>query len=173
MKVIKEYWLELLVLISLGLGLFLIIEPFKIARSLVDSIANYDRRAASILARVYPAFQQRISADMIGLTFLFIALLILYLRARKRFIKYNYLFISGCPRCGSVIHRIHRTDLDLLFGQIFFLELKRYQCVTEACRWSGIRKGRLINYSQQELEFELDAGEKSRETSHKEDIDTP
>jgi hypothetical protein len=111
LRIIKDYWLEFLVLISLAFGLFLIVEPFEIAKTLIDNIANYDQGMASMLTEVYPAIQQRVSADLMGLILLFIAFLVLYYRARNRFIKYSYNFIDSCPRWQHN-HRIHQIDPD-------------------------------------------------------------
>ena len=49
---------------------------------------------------------------------------------------------TDCPRCGSDIHRVHRSSWDRLLGRTMLPNSRRYQCVNHECGWNGLRRKR-------------------------------
>ncbi len=63
-------------------------------------------------------------------------------RARVRFLSSPYWRATTCPRCGSPIHRAHRSWLDKVISKLFLPHARRYRCEKADCGWSGLRHSR-------------------------------
>ena len=63
-------------------------------------------------------------------------------RARVRFLSSPYWRATTCPRCGSPIHRVHRSLLDKAVSKVFLPHARRYRCEKADCGWSGLRHSR-------------------------------
>lgn len=63
-------------------------------------------------------------------------------RMRVRFLRSSYWRASTCPRCGSPIHRVHRSALDKAVSKVFLPHGRRYRCENAQCGWTGLRKAR-------------------------------
>jgi hypothetical protein len=63
-------------------------------------------------------------------------------RARMRFLSSPYWRAAACPRCGSPIHRVHRSLLDKAASKMFLPHARRYRCEKPECGWTGLRHSR-------------------------------
>jgi len=63
-------------------------------------------------------------------------------QVRLRFLRSAYWRASTCPRCGSAIHRVHRSPMDKAVSKVFLPHGRRYRCENAACGWTGLRKAR-------------------------------
>jgi hypothetical protein len=73
-----------------------------------------------------------------------IILVIAYIVSR---IRHHYQtsprFAAGtCPRCGSSMKRVHRTQFDRLLSQTLLPGARRYHCMGTNCGWDGLRHAR-------------------------------
>ncbi len=119
---------ELIALAVIGIGVILLLDwtPFK---ALVDAlIAN--------------AAQQLTLANLIGLVLVIGGVVFIGWRARVRFLNSTYWRAMTCPRCGSALHRVHRTPWDKAMGKTFLPHARRYRCERPECGWTGLRHSR-------------------------------
>jgi hypothetical protein len=144
-KLLKEYWIELVGLAVLFLAVYLLLNRHKLgamrraSQGVVGTISGY-------FGNLYNNFSNyfaRMSALEILAWILAIGGMAFILwRIRFRFLKSDRWQVLACPRCGSNLHRVHRTSLDHLIGPIFLPRSARYRCSNSECRWSGLRQTR-------------------------------
>lgn len=70
------------------------------------------------------------------------AVLVLIWVIRWQFLNAKTWSPSECPKCGSELHRIHRTSFDRLLSQTLLPEARRYRCENPYCHWDGLRRHR-------------------------------
>ncbi len=80
--------------------------------------------------------------DLLGGVLLLAAVLFLFWRGRYHFIHSAYWQARNCPKCGSGLHRIHRTRWDHILSRTLLPGARRYRCKNRACGWSGLRDRR-------------------------------
>jgi uncharacterized protein with PIN domain len=76
------------------------------------------------------------------LTGLFAVILLLLWFTRRQYLRSAAWKASECPKCGSEIHRIHRTEFDHFLSKTLLPEARRYRCENPDCRWDGLRQRR-------------------------------
>lgn len=140
----RKYRFELISLIAVGLGLFLLLERMSIRASVS---AWFNASAARLLGGVrqldatLDALISRISfSDVFGALLIVGASVAILLRLRWRLLNDPKLTTAACPKCGGSIHRIHRKTADHLISA--FVPVRRYRCTNDACRWRGLRVGK-------------------------------
>lgn len=138
---LRQYRFEIIWLIVVALGVFLVFERMDIRQSalrwlrttaavLLHGVGRLDNVVADFLARTTVS-------DAIGFVLILGALVAITLRTRWR-LRHNPQYITlKCPRCGSDIHRVHRTRLDHLISA--FVPVRRYRCAKRECGWKGLR----------------------------------
>ena len=140
---LRTYRFEIIWLIVVVLGVFLIFERLSIRSSLIawlrravaatlDGVGNLDEIADAILAQIS-------LSDFVGYALVLGALLAIYLRVRWRIIHSPTLTDLRCPHCGGAIHRSHRRAVDRFIS--LFVPVRRYHCANDQCRWYGLRVG--------------------------------
>jgi hypothetical protein len=122
----KKYRIEIIAAIVVVVGVLLLIDLTPILNAI-------DRFAVTIARSLTPAI-------LIGLGLIAAASVFIAWRIRVRFLNSAYWRVTVCPRCGGVIHRIHRSMPDKVVSKIFLPHAGRYRC--EQCSWSGLRHGR-------------------------------
>lgn len=142
-RFLRTYRFEIVWLLIVALGIFLIFERLNIRSS---SIAWLRRAAAATLHgvghlnEVVDAFlAQTTLSDVIGYALVLGALLAICLRVRWRIIHSPKLTDLRCPHCGGAIHRSHRRAVDRFISS--FVPVRRYRCANDQCRWYGLRVG--------------------------------
>ena len=139
----REYRFEILWLIAVLLGVFLLVERVNIRATLRHGLMTVVR---VILGGVSHTSQLIIAAvpsttisDAIGMGLIVIATGAMLWRLRWRVMHSPRLARPVCPVCGSGLHRIHRHQTDRIIA--LFVPVKRYLCKNPECRWSGLRVG--------------------------------
>ena len=141
--ILRTYKFEIIWLIVVALGIFLIFERMSIRNSLIawlrrvaagtlHGVGHLDETAAAFLARTT-------LSDVLGYVLVLGALVAIFLRVRWRIMRTPALAVLRCPKCKGGLHRTHRRRLDHLIG--LFVPVRRYRCSNNQCRWGGLRVG--------------------------------
>jgi hypothetical protein len=142
-RILRAYKFEIIWLVVVALGVFLIFERLNIRSSL---FAWLKRVSAAVLAGVgrlddqLGALLARITlSDAIGIALVLGAMVAIALRVRWRLIHNPALALLRCPQCDGSIHRIHRHAVDRLIS--LYVPVQRYRCANGQCLWHGLRVG--------------------------------
>lgn len=145
---VREFWrkyrVELVGLLAIVIGLFLLVEQLNIRRSIATwfrrivasglaGFQNLDVRISHLLSRIS-------ISDFLGLVLILGALAAVLARLRYRLLNDPKLTGDGCPRCGGSIHRVHRKWYDRVIS--VYVPVRRYRCSEEDCRWKGLKVGK-------------------------------
>jgi hypothetical protein len=142
-QLIRAYTFEIIWLVIVALGIFLIFERLNIRRSLSawpgqfvaaaqHSVGDLSGTVAGLLARIT-------LSDAIGFALILGAMVAIALRVRWRLIHNSALALLRCPSCNGNIHRVHRHALDRLIS--LYVPVQRYRCANNQCLWHGLRVG--------------------------------
>lgn len=138
---LRQYRFELIGLVVVLLGVFLVFERMNIRTSLLSWLRNTAAsllRGAGRVDNLVNDFLARTSlSDAIGYALILAALIILVLRFRWRLRHSARLTLLTCPKCGGNLHRVHRTRLDHMINT--FVPVRRYRCAQRSCNWKGLR----------------------------------
>jgi hypothetical protein len=93
-----------------------------------------------VVDQVVVGVSQRLTpARLIGAVLVMGAGVFIAWRARVRFLRSAHWRATTCPRCGSPIHRVHRTVLDKAASRVLLPHARRYRCEQAECGWTGLR----------------------------------
>jgi len=138
---LKAYWVEILIVFGLLLGIFLVFERMDIRGTLLRWFVATIRGGATAIGRLDDAlvyfFTHIGLSEIISIPLLLVVFVAIIWRIRWRLRQLPALTDLHCPRCKGNIHRVHRHTLDHLIGII--VPVRRYHCTNRECGWSGIR----------------------------------
>jgi len=144
-KFLREYWVELLGLIVVLIAIFVLVNRNNIwgirvaGRGFISSISQWFN---NLLNTTFGYLGRMSAAELLAWLLIISGTVIILYRMRRRYLKSDHWQATVCPKCGSKLHRVHRTQLDRLLGPIFLPNSARYRCSNSSCRWSGLRQGR-------------------------------
>ena len=144
-KFVKNYWVELLGLVAVVIALVYLLNRSRLAgmretgNGLVGSAGQWFN---SLMDSAFGYLGRMSAAEMLAWLLIIAGGILILYRMRVRFLKSDRWQAIVCPKCGSKLHRVHRTRLDRLIGPIFLPNAARYRCSNSGCRWSGLRQGR-------------------------------
>jgi hypothetical protein len=142
-RFLRTYEFEIVWLIVITLGIFLIFERLSIRSTLFGWLsrgAAATLHGAGHLDQMAAAFLMRITlSDVVGYVLVLCALIVICLRMRWRVMHNPALAARRCPKCASGIHRVHRRQLDHFIS--LFVPVRRYRCANDQCGWCGLRVG--------------------------------
>ena len=138
---LRSYWVEIVIVLGLALSVFLLFEQMNIrgtllgwARAAVDTGLTEVGLVIQGLLRI----RSRLGlSELIAIPLLIGVVALLIWRVRWRLQRTTTLSDLHCPRCGGVIHRVHRHTLDHMVSAI--VPVRRYHCGNRDCGWSGLR----------------------------------
>jgi hypothetical protein len=143
-RALSEWWVEILVVLLVAMGVFLLLERMQIRRTLLQWLqagwASLLRLGGDAQRGLVSLIQRSTLSDLVGLGLLAVALAFILWRIRWRLVTMPRFTTRLCPRCGSELHRIHRRSLDRILDLL--VPVRRYQCDDKECRWKGLRFGR-------------------------------
>ncbi len=134
-RFLGEYGVEIaaVIVVIAGLGLIGLNRPALIAA--ISSTYQWLRRAASALLSIS-------ISDLIGAAAVLGGTLFVLWRIRFHVQRSERWRIRECPRCGTSLHRIHRTPMDRVVSFLIMPHSRRFRCDNPDCRWTGLRYGR-------------------------------
>jgi hypothetical protein len=142
-KFLKEYRIEAIAVLLALVGVFLLVEQLEIRATLrkilTDSTGWIANLARTLLDGVYNYILGFSLSDLVGWVLIFSAAAFIIWRFRYHYLRSARWRSNTCPRCGSSLHRIRRSNLDRLLTKIFLPHAGRYLCANSTCRWSGLR----------------------------------
>ncbi len=145
-KLLKEYRVELIALLVVLFGFFLLVEQLDIRVTVFRFISqayNQIRAAGINIYSVVSNYAKAITlSDAIGWVIIIGASFFFFHRARYRFLLSIYIPDRTCPICGEAVRRVHRTSWDKFLQRVLFSKFLRYACRNEECRWSSIALSR-------------------------------
>jgi hypothetical protein len=140
---LRAYGFEIIWLLIVLLGIFLIIERLSIRRLFgagLNRFAAAAQHGAGNLGGIAADLLARITlSDAIGYALVLGALGVIALRVRWRLLHNPALALLRCPQCHGNIHRVHRHTVDRVIS--FYVPVRRYRCTDDQCRWFGLRVG--------------------------------
>lgn len=129
--IIKKYNFELLIIILILLGFFLLLEDFELKKFLQSSSIQMYEKMKYIVFNIYDSTFEFIlkieTSDIIGLILIFSAILLIFLRWRNNLI-YNYSSSQFCENCGGKLQRVKKKIKIRIFAFFTRLKVKKYQC---------------------------------------------
>ncbi len=131
----RSYRVEWIALAVVALGVALLVDWTPVM-TVVDSV-------------VVGVARQLTFATLFGLTLVCGGVVFIAWRGRVRFLSSSYWRATVCPRCGSPIHRVHRSLLDRVVSKVFLPHARRYRCEQAECGWTGLRHSR--RYGREQL----------------------
>jgi hypothetical protein len=138
---LRTYRFEIIWLVIVAVGIFLILERLNIR----GSLAAWLRRASVVTLggvghlgdQIGASLAQITLSDAIGGVLVLGALLAIALRVRWRLIHNPAFALLRCPQCNGEIHRVHRHAADRLIS--LYVPVQRFRCANDQCRWHGLR----------------------------------
>ncbi len=137
----SEWRVEIFIVLLAAFGIFLLVERMQIRQTLLGWLSQglqaLRNLGGGILRGVVDFVQNTTLSDLTGYVLLLIALAFVAWRARWRLTHMPRFTRTKCPRCGTDLHRIHRSRFDLVLD--LFVPVRRYRCKNHDCRWQGLR----------------------------------
>ena len=145
-RIFREYWLEFVALGIVGTGVFLVVKEFSLREALrlayhnaIAFLGNSADRAVTGMLNYFAHFSL---SDLLGAFLVLAGLAFIIWRGQYHFYRSAYWKAVNCPKCGSELHRIHRTSWDRFLSRTLLRGARHYQCKNQECGWSGLRQQR-------------------------------
>ena len=106
---------------------------YNIAKNIIFFIKDIIIDILSFLAILLKSIE---ISDLVGTTFIIIALVMVLKRIRLRIFQRLHQF-SECPKCGQDLNRAHRTNIQKLFGWILYAKVMHFSC--KKCNYRGLQ----------------------------------
>ena len=120
-----------MVLVLFTTGIFLLLEKMKIKRvifNIFQGIIIYVKDIILAILSFIAGIVDRIEiSDLVGMIFIFIAIIMIFRRIRIRIIE-RFSQLSECPKCGQDLYRAHRKIKQKLLGWILYAKVKQFSC---------------------------------------------
>ena len=130
-SIFKKYSFEITIVSMISLGLFLLLENFELKLLIKQFFITCYELIKEILKIIFGKMVSKIfkieSSDIFGISLLFFAFSLLFLKWRHDLIIKNSV-IDKCPKCNNRIHRIRRRKRIKILSYIARLKVKHYHC---------------------------------------------
>ena len=140
-RLLREFRVEIIAALLIVVGVFLLIEQIELRVVLLRLLLRIGSAIATVSTSSVQGLVNRVlstrPSDLLGLTLIVLALLILARRVRWRLMHSEEWAGETCPQCGGPMHRSHRRPLDRLIN--WFVPVRRYRCKDPDCGWKGLR----------------------------------
>lgn len=146
---LSEWRVELLILAAIALAIFLLIENLEIRKTVFSWLSAAAGALDSAVQTATGMVLSTTLSDLLAIVLILGALVLARWRVRWRLLRSEHLLAaSGCPKCGSHLHRVHRKPYDRLINGLV-VPVRRYLCSNGECRWSGLRvESRSLKHKQ-------------------------
>ena len=143
---LQDYWVEFVALAVVTTGIFLVVIDVSLLQQLRFLFHQVGVLFAGLEGRFYTWLREYITrfglGDLLGWLLVLGGLAFVLWRGRHHFYRSEYWKAVDCPKCGSGLHRIHRTTWDRFLSRTLLLGARRYLCKNPECGWSGLRDRR-------------------------------
>lgn len=139
MRTLKQFWIEILALVLLVLGILFLTDKGRLVEGLGNLFVRIFRNI-SVAVEIFITFFKNVlshPSNILGLTLIVAALVLVNIRVRESFFKSPTYSSRKCPVCDEKIQRAEQNLRDHLVG--IFFPLKRYECSDYKCGWNGRR----------------------------------
>ena len=137
---IKEYRLELLVVLIALIGIIVLVNPFNIRAGLFSVFEGLKSSLSTFKANTSAHLSRYTATDILGWLIIFLAMVFGIWRGRYRFLESKIYGSRDCPKCGSPLKRTRRKRVDRIISTVLFIPFHRYICSDYECGWIGLRK---------------------------------
>ena len=145
-RVLQDYWVEFVALAVVATGIFLVVIDVSLLQKLRLLLHQVGVLFGDLEGSFYSWLRDYIArfglGDLLGWLLVLGGLVFVFWRGRHHFYRSAYWKAVDCPKCGSGLHRIHRTTWDRFLSRTLLLGARRYQCKNPECGWSGLRDRR-------------------------------
>lgn len=134
----RRWRVEIVSAALVGLGVFLLVEPFEIRTVVFGWLAHTSRALVDWLGSLNDRITGLHPSDIVGVSLLIIGVSLVLVRVRTHLrdsLRWN-LLESNCPRCDGPLKLGHRDDRDRLLAWFVGLKLRRYHC--RKCSWTRL-----------------------------------
>jgi predicted RNA-binding Zn-ribbon protein involved in translation (DUF1610 family) len=138
---VREYAVEIGLVVAVLIAIFLLVEPWDIRETLFRWARQSWRAFSGFLDAVVSALIAGVGSltlsDATAVGILLVVVFVAIWRLRWRIIQSERLWSTACPQCGlPELHRIHRRLGGRMLGVLGF-PVGRYHC--RHCGWKGLR----------------------------------
>ncbi len=145
-RIFREYWVEFVALLIVGIGVFLVFVESNIRDILIAIVMRlitlFNMLVVYIVSNIAQFIVHFSFNDLLGAFLLVGAMIFLLWRGRYHFNHSAFWNAVICPKCGSDLHRIHRSRFDRFLSATLLPGARRYRCKNPDCRWSGLKHRR-------------------------------
>jgi len=145
-RILREYWLDIVLISVVGTGVLLVVTEVSIRDLLKlafqNAVALLGRWEGNLVGGTKYLMTHFSLNDLLGAALAVVALVFILWRGRYHFYRSEYWQAVNCPKCGSGLHRIHRTTWDRFLSRTLLRGARRYQCKNRECGWTGLRQWR-------------------------------
>lgn len=134
----RNWSVEIILVAGLALGSFLLLERTNIRAMLLSWAGDLVSAARAVLLGAADLFIPHSLSDLFGLLLITSVAVLAVRRVRWRLMNSPSVSAKRCPKCGSSLHRVHRTTLDRVISRLI-VPVHRYLCSNAECRWQGLR----------------------------------
>lgn len=143
-RIFREYRIELIAFLLALVGVFLLVERIEIRAMLSELLATSKGWLSDVANALLNGLNSYVRSftlsDLVGWLLISSTAVFIIWRVRYHYLRSARWRANACPRCGSPLHRIRRTDLDRLLTRFLLPKGARYLCSNADCRWSGLRR---------------------------------
>ena len=132
---LKKNWFEILAVGLLGLGVFLLVERFKIKSFLAKAFVRLVEVVVESASYVWNSIAQTLDSveksDIVGLVLVLLSIGMIVFSLRSRAIRNHpamYPDTEECPECGDRLDRIHIKRSHQLMETLLRVRIRRYAC---------------------------------------------
>lgn len=143
---IKEYAVELASAVLIIIGIFLVVN-FTLRDSILSALGKGINTVIGTMKQVPSDINSRAAglstSEVLGGLLILLAVGFIIWRIRYRFQTDQRWETDFCPKCSSLIMRVHRNLWDRILGVTLLPDARRYRCVDPKCGWSGLLRRHL------------------------------
>lgn len=142
-KFLREFRSDMAAVLAAVLGIFFLTDQFELRETISKGLralsGNIGVWLMNGLNRLLSYLGGITIFDLLGWLLIVGSVGFLIWRIRTRFSSASRWRSKICPRCGSSLMRMHRTQFDRLLSKSLFPSARRYQCINPSCSWNGLR----------------------------------
>ena len=126
--------LDLSIALLFVFGVFLLLERMEIKETIWAWTRGWVIAIYRFIANLFGTVGGLEGSDLIGMTLIILALVLLIVRTRRALIA-NHPALEECPVCGGELYRTHRQTPQRILESVLSVRIKNYSC--KDCDFTG------------------------------------